>query len=179
MPENTIVQVAPRAFTRREKTVIRQDVKRFEKIGRDHRCVSLEDYANFVVDRMKTDDNGALTPKSFELFRGLVAYFGDQLLYETTLARLAGEVHIEGQGPLDALGGSIPGWLLADRFEDLHVLVEPLIYDRIFGHQQWPVPLDDLRDQIIDWSHGYLFTAEVETFWVFGEDMAPEEFLTA
>ena len=109
MPENTVVQVTPRAFTRREKTIIRQDVKRFEKIGRDHRCVSLEDYANFVADRMKTDDHGGLTPKSFELFRGLVAYFGDQLLYETTLARLTGEVHIEGQGPLDALGGNIPG----------------------------------------------------------------------
>lgn len=179
MPENTTIQVAPRAFTRREKTIIRQDVKRFEKIGRDHHCVDLEDYANFVADRMKTDEQGAITPKSFELFRGLVAYFGDQLLYETTLARLTGDVCIEGQEPIDALGDTIPGWLLADRFEDLHVLVGPLIYDRIFGRQQYPVPLDELRDQIIDWSHGYLFTAEVETFWVFGEDIAPEEYLTA
>ena len=45
-----------REFTRREKTCIRQDVKRFEKIGRDHHCNSLEDYVDFVRERIRFTD---------------------------------------------------------------------------------------------------------------------------
>lgn len=179
MPEKMTIRMTPRAFTRREKTIIRQDVKRFEKIGRDHNCVELEDYANFVADRFKKDDQGLMTPKTFQLFRGLVAYFGEQLLYETTLARLTGEVEFEGQGFLDSVDATVPGWLLVDRFSSLDVFVAPLIYDRIAENQRLPVPLDVLMDQIIDWNHGYLFNDEVETSWIFGENVEPEGRLAA
>src|SRR5699024_11614235 len=87
-------EFTPRKFTRREKTIIRQDVKRFEKIGRDHGCTTLEEYAEYVTERTHRDADGYLTQKSFGLFRALGAYFGEQLLYNTTMTRATCNVQV-------------------------------------------------------------------------------------
>lgn len=175
------IQVVPRVFTRREKTLNRQDVKRFEKIGRDHGCLAMEDYANFVIDRIKFDDDGRLTIKSFELLRGLVAFFGNELVWQSTLARLA--VDMKSQHPDDEVlehwTTFMPGWLLVDGFADQHVFVANIIYDRIIRADSWLVPLDDILDQIIDWNHGYLIRDEVDTRWIAGYDIEPEDYLAA
>lgn len=179
MQQNISVLLNPRPFTRREKTSIRQDVKRFEKIGRDHGCVTLEDYADFVAERIKYDEQGRLIPKSFWLFRGLVSYFGHQLLNETTLARMTGEIEDAQFGTSGLLSEEIPGWLLVDRFSGLSVFVAPLVYGRILGNEYWSESLDDLMDQIIDWNHGYLFRDEVDTPWIAGEAVEPDEYSAA
>src|SRR5699024_8613217 len=109
-----IVSVTPRAFTRREKTSIRQDVKRFQKIGRDHGCAVLEDYAEFVAERLRYDDTGILTYRSVELIRGLSAHFGDLLLHYTSMVRIAGEPRITNceNRTLHNFVETFPGWLV-------------------------------------------------------------------
>src|SRR5699024_10016778 len=116
------IQVTPRAFTRREKTIIRQDVKRFEKIGRDHKCVTMEDFADFVTNRMKYKD-GKITVTSKRLIRGLTVSFGEQLLHTTTMARLPIDLTGGTQPRSSPLRSATPGWLLADRFVSQTVLV--------------------------------------------------------
>lgn len=181
MSTETILYTTPRPFTRREKTLLRQDVKRFEKIGRDHGCVTMEDFANFVTDRLKYDEAGNLTEYSRKLFRGLVTYFGEQLQYNTTLARMANDVEIEK--PCSTLGWAIfqdvPGWLLVDRFWNQSVVVVMIVAERIFRPNPWPTSLDDILDQIIDWNQGYIFIDEIETAWISGDDMEPEHDIAA
>lgn len=175
------VEITPRAFTRREKTSIRQDVKRFEKIGRDHGCVTMEDYARFVSDRLKPNDQGGISPSSWGLIRGLAVYFGEQLLYNTTLARMAADFADEDPGvqlAIDWHEGN-PGGLLVDRFAGQHVFVPSIILERLDESHRWPVSLDEILDQIIDWNHGYLFREEVETRFVIGEDIEPDASMAA
>jgi len=172
------IQVTPRPFTRREKTSIRQDVKRFEKIGRDHKCVTMEDFADFVTNRMKYKD-GKITVTSKSLIRGLTVYFGEQLLYNTTMARLAIDVTGGTQHLISTLRSENPGWLLADRFVGQTVLVWPIVVDYVTQGHQCSTSLDDLLDQLIDWNHGYLFREEIETPWALGHDLEPENFLAA
>lgn len=172
------IHVRPRSFTRREKTSIRQDVKRFEKIGRDHKCVTMADFANFVTDRLKYKD-GRITATSKSLIRGLTVYFGEQLLYNTTLARLAVDITSGAQQLITDLRDENPGWLLADRFIGQTVLVWPIVFDYVTLAPQCATSLDDLLDQLIDWNHGYLFRDEIETPWAFGYDLEPEDYLAA
>lgn len=175
------LQLTPRVFTRREKTILRQDVKRFEKIGRDHGVTTFDDYAHFVIDRIKYDDDDKLTEKSFNLVRGLTAYYGEQLLYDTTLARLATDIagDVLEHERFATWWKATPGLLLVDRFAGQSVMVASIIWDRIFPSDRWPMGLDELFDQIIDWNHGYLIQDEVDTQWVTGNDMKPEDYLAA
>lgn len=181
MSAQPVLELTPRVFTRREKTTIRQDVKRFEKIGRDHGVITFDDYAFFVADRVKFDDGDKLTEKSFTLMRGLIAYFGEELLYETTLARLATDLstHNQYQAVSESTWNALPGRLLVDRFAGQTVLVTNIIYDRVFPADRWPVSLDEIFDQIIDWNQGYLIRDEVDTKWVIGNDIEPEDYLAA
>lgn len=48
MPHQKI-EFSVRTFSRREKTCIRQDVKRFEKIRRGHGCEVLDDFVEFLL----------------------------------------------------------------------------------------------------------------------------------
>lgn len=175
------LNLTPRAFSRSEKTILRQDVKRFQKIGRDHGVIAFDDYAYFVIDRIKHEDSGKLTQKSFTLLRGLMSYFGEELLYETTLARLATDLTVAGDDPLlwERYWSDTPGRLLVDRFAGQTVMVANIIHDRVFATDQRPMPLDEIFDQIIDWNQGYLIRDEVETPWVLGNDIEPEDYLAA
>lgn len=175
------LNLTPRAYSRREKTILRQDVKRFQKIGRDHGVMAFDDYAYFVIDRVKRDESGQLTQKSFTLLRGLISYFGEELLYETTLARLATDLTVTGDDPLlwERQWGDTPGRLLVDRFAGQTVMVADIIHSRVFANDQWPIALDEIFDQIIDWNQGYLIRDEVETPWVIGNDIEPEDYLAA
>ena len=170
-----------REFSRGEKTCIRQDVKRFEKIGRDHGCATLDNYADFVTERTRRDDEGFLTQKSFELFRGLGAYFGHQLLQNTTLSRIACDVQPKGShGHLTAaIAEANPGWLVADIHLNQYVIVPYLIVECVFPTSPWLDSLDDIFDQIIDWNHGYLSLEDIATIWVFGHDREPADNLAA
>ncbi|GAA2044072.1 hypothetical protein GCM10009720_26200 [Yaniella flava] len=175
------VELVPRAFTRREKTSIRQDVKRFEKIGRDHGCVSMEDFAHFVSDRVKSNSAGGLTSSSKELIRGLAVYFGEQLLYNTTLARLAVDFVDDDSTLRSAIAWheENPGGVLVDRFAGQSVFAPSIILERLDESHRWPVSLDEILDQIIDWNHGYLFREEVETLFITGEDIEPDASMAA
>ena len=173
MHNEYIFAISPRALTRREKTCIRQDVKRFEKIGRDHGCTSFEDYAEFVGERTRRDDEGFLPQKSFELFRGLGAYFGDQLLDETTMTRSTGD--LRAHEPHDTLAQQIvanhPGWLLVDHLTDQSVIIPCIMTQRIFSANYWSASLDDIFDELVDWNQGYLTNDDVQTPWVSGPDL--------
>lgn len=164
-----------RKFSRREKTSIRQDVKRFEKIGRDHGCCTLDDYVEFVALRTRRDDDGFLTQKSFELFRGLGSYFGDQLLHNTTMIRVGCD--IQPDDPEDYLtplmAKAHPGWLLSDLLMDQQVIVPYLMAEHVFPTTPWSASLDDVFDQLIDWNQGYLSIEEVETSSLWGDDIDP------
>lgn len=180
MPDRTMT-LKYRTFSRREKTCIRQDVKRFEKIGRDHGCTTFDEYVEFVAERTRRDDDGFLTQKSFELFRGLGAYFGDQLLDHTTMTRVACD--IQGFHPEDnsivVMAESNPGWLISDVVRDQNVIVPYLMTEQVFPITPWRDSLDDVFDQIIDWNQGYLFKEDLGTACVFGEDLEPFEFRAA
>ena len=173
MHSNLSFVMTPRAFTRREKTCIRQDVKRFQKISRDHGCATFEDYAEFVYERTRRDDEGHLTQKSFELFRGLGAFFGDQLLDETTMSR--GTANVEKDESPEALAHLIvanyPGWLLLDHLTGQSVVIPFIMSQRIFTSNYWTASLDDIFDEIVDWNHGYLTVDEVQTPWIAGPDL--------
>lgn len=175
------LNLTPRAFTRREKTILRQDVKRFQKIGRDHGVITFEDYAYFVTDRMKRDGFGQLTENSLALLRGFISYFGEELMHETTLARLATDLTVTQSAAQEVQQhwNSVPGRLLVNRFVGQQVLVAGVIQDRVFGTAPWPMPLDEIFDQIVDWNQGYLIKDEVETRWVIGNDIEPEDYLAA
>lgn len=181
MRSEKILSVTPRAFTRREKTSIRQDVKRFQKIGRDHGCTVLEDYAEFVAERLRYQDNGDLTTKSFELIRGLGAYFGDALLDHTPMVRIAGEMHVNiPQGrDTENLMDSHPGWLLGDQITTQSVIVPLIITDRVTTSMQWTESLDDIFDEIVDWNQGYLTRDDIRTPWVLGPDLEVPAFWAA
>ncbi len=170
-----------RDFSRREKTSIRQDVKRFEKIGRDHGCRTLDDYVEFVTERTRRDEEGNFTQRSFELFRGLGAYFGQRLMDETTLSRLAADVSPGAQHEdlTQQMVEANPGWLLADFFQDQFVTVPFLLTDHIFANSWGQASLDDLFDELIDWNHGYLSKDDVEAAGLFGSDVVPDLFLAA
>lgn len=174
-------EFTPRKFTRREKTIIRQDVKRFEKIGRDHGCTTLEEYAEYVAERTHRDADGYLTQKSFELFRALGAYFGEQLLYNTTMTRATCNVQVRKADDrlTQDMVASNPGWLLADMKVKQSVIVPYVMIERLFPVSPWTESLDDLLDQIIDWNHGYLLQEEINTAWVAGYDLEPVGFLAA
>lgn len=177
-----LLNLTPRAFNRREKTILRQDVKRFQKIGRDHGVSTFEDYAYFVIDRIKRDESGKLTDKSFALFRGLTGYFGEELMNETTLARLATDLTVTEDPDAEAVEqywSAVPGRLLVDRFAGQTVMIADIIYTRVFVADRFPMPLDEIFDQIIDWNQGYLIRDEVETPWVIGNDIEPEDYLAA
>ena len=140
-----------REFTRREKACIRQDVKRFEKIGRDHRCDSLEDYVVFVRERMRFTDEGDFTVKSLLLVRGLIAYFGDRLIRETTLERVATTLQ------------HTPGSLVRDPQTFQTVFVANLIFDYLMTDDLWAPSLDEIMDELVDWNDCHLATEDVQT----------------
>lgn len=173
MQSQKTVSVIPRAFTRREKTCIRQDVKRFQKIGRDHGCAVLEDYAEFVVERLRYHDDGDLTSRSFELVRGFGAYFGDLLLSYSPMVRIAGELRMTNpNGRLtENLMDSHPGWLLADQMTTQSVVVPLIITDRVTSSSYWAESLDDIFDEIVDWNQGYLSQDDIRTPWILGPDL--------
>lgn len=156
-----------REFTRREKTCIRQDVKRFQKIGRDHRCDSLEDYAHFVRERIKITNEGEFTIKSLSLIRGLIAYFGDRLIRETNLERVATTLQ------------RTPGWLLRDPKTFQAVFVSDLIIDFLITNKLWEPTLDEIMDELIDWNYGYLDTEDLHTVHVWDPDTGLQDYLAA
>lgn len=156
-----------REFTRREKTCIRQDVKRFEKIGRDHHCQSLDDYANFVRERMKRTVDGEFTLKSVMLIRGFIAYFGDRLMRETNLARVATTLELA------------PGWLLRDAETFQTVFVGDVIVDCLLTDDLWAPTLDEIMDELIDWNYGYLDTEDVPTPHVWDPNTGLQNYLAA
>src|SRR5699024_719574 len=170
-----------RNFTRREKTSIRQDVKRFEKIGRDHGCDSFDDYAEYVRERTKRDDEGFLLQKSFELFRGFGAYFGDQLIRATSMTRTACNMTLDGLGSevFAEMVEHNPGWMVADMRLPQMVVVPYLISEQLFVDDPWPTALDDIFDQIIDWNLGYLDQLEIDSAWVIGVDLEPVRYSAA
>lgn len=176
-----IVSVTPRAFTRREKTCIRQDVKRFQKIGRDHGCTVLEDYAEFVAERLRYNDTGILTTRSVELIRGLSAYFGDLLLHYTTMVRIAGEPRITNYESRTTRNfiETFPGWLVADQITTQSVMVPMIVYDRVTTSTFWTESLDDIFDEIVDWNEGYLTRDDVHTPWILGPDLEMSDFWAA
>lgn len=173
MHGNLNILMTPRAFTRREKTCIRQDVKRFHKISRDHGCTTFEHYAEFVFERTRRDEEGHLTQKSFELFRGLGAFFGDQLLNETTMSRSTGVLEQEDQQEtlMQQIVANFPGWLVVDHLTDQSVLIPCIMSQRILTSNYWSASLDDIFDEIVDWNHGYLTVDEVQTPWIAGPDL--------
>lgn len=156
-----------REFTRREKTCIRQDVKRFEKIGRDHRCDSLEDYAHFVRERMKYSDTGEFTIKSLTLVRGLIAYVGDQLKRETNLERVMTTLELA------------PGWLLRDPDTFQTVFVGDVVIEYLITNDFWAPTLDEIIDELIDWNYGYLETEDLHTRHVWDPDTGLGAYLAA
>lgn len=170
-----------RTFSRHEKTCIRQDVKRFEKIGRDHGCGTLDEYVEYVAERTRRDDGGFLTQRSFELFRGLGAYFGDQLLRNTTMSRVACDVlsHHPKHHVTVIMAESNPGWLISDVLTNQNVIVPSLMTEHVFPLSPWINSLDEIFDQIIDWNQGYLGIDDLGTASVFGEDLEPLNFLAA
>ena len=156
-----------REFTRREKTCIRQDVKRFEKIGRDHGCDSLEDYAEFVRERMRFTDEGDFTLKSLLLVRGLIAYFGDRLIRETMLERVAITVQ------------QTPGALVRDPQTFQTVFVANLIFDYLMTDDLWAPTLDEIMDELVDWNYGYLDTEDVQTNHAWDPNTGLHDYLAA
>ena len=181
MQSERIVSVIPRAFTRREKTCIRQDVKRFQKIGRDHGCAVLEDYAEFVAERLRYHEAGELTTRSVELIRGLGAYFGDLLLHYTTMVRVAGELRMtsEEKRSIRNVMDTFPGWLVADQITTQSVMVPLIVHDRVTSSTYWTESLDDIFDEIVDWNEGYLTRDDVHTPWIFGPDLEMSDFWAA
>jgi hypothetical protein len=175
-----VVDLSFRGFSRREKTIIRQDVKRFEKIGRDHGCTLLDEFVEYVAERTKRDDEGYLTQKSFILFRGLGAYFGDQLIRHTMMGRFACDVRVHGSNndTMTVMAQANPGWLVSDVMLDQHVIVPYLMTEHVFP-TGWAPSLDDIFDQLIDWNQGYLIKEELDTTCVFGEDLEPVNFYAA
>lgn len=181
MDSNFGISFHPREFTRREKTCIRQDVKRFEKIGRDHHCDTFEDYVDFVRNRLKFDEDEQLTLKSYELFRGLTAYFGDQLLRNTAFQRVAGEAWIRARDNTETqLGGNaLPGWLLFDAGTGQLIYVSWIVLEQVLVAPYRSASLDDIFDEIIDWNHGYLLREDLHTSGVGGPDVGLEDYLAA
>lgn len=156
-----------RALTRREKTVIRQDVKRFEKIGRDHHCHTLEDFATFVRERLRIADTGQFTPKSLQLVGGLTAYFGDRLIRATDFIRIA------------TTPQAAPGWMLRDPSTFQTVFVLDLIIEHVIAMHPWEPTLDDIRDELVDWNAGYTETVELFTDHVWDPDTGLNDYLVA
>lgn len=156
-----------REFTRREKTCIRQDVKRFEKIGRDHHCNSLEDYVDFVRERIRVTDEGGITTKSLLLIRGLIAYFGDRLIRQTTMERVATTLQ------------HTPGSLVRDPQTFQTVFIANLIFDHLIADDLWAPSLDEIMDELIDWNDGYLDTEDVQTDHAWDPTTGLREYLIA
>ena len=156
-----------REFTRREKTCIRQDVKRFEKIGRDHRCDSLEDYAYFVRERLRYTDQGEFTLKSLMLVRGLIAYVGDQLIRQTGLERVITTLQLA------------PGWLLRDPGTYQTVFVGDVVINHLITDDMWAPTLDEIVDELIDWNYGYLDKEDLSTDHVWDPDSGLSDYLAA
>lgn len=181
MPTVHTFKVAPRPFTRREKTIIRQDVKRFQKIGRDHGCTLLEDYAEFVSERLRRDDEGNLTAKSFELVRGLGAHFGDLLLDYTPMTRVTGDLDVTYLSATEAknIVDKHPGWLMVDQWTTQSVLIPFVIADRLLVSNYWAASLDDIFDEIVDWNQGYLTKDDLRTAWALGPDLEDADFWAA
>src|SRR5699024_9133066 len=147
----------------------------------DHGVTTFDDYAHFVIDRIKYDDDDKLTEKSFNLVRGLTAYYGDQMLYDTTLARLATDIAgvVLEHESFATWWKATPGLLLVDRFAGQSVMVASIIWDRIFPSDRWPMRLYVLFYQIIDWNHGYLLQYKVDTKLVTDNDIESEDYLAA
>lgn len=156
-----------REFTRREKTCIRQDVKRFEKIGRDHRCDSLDDYADFVRERLRFTDEGYFTTKSVSLVRGLIAYVGDQLIRATNLERVMTTLQLA------------PGWLLRDPGTYQTVFVGDLVIGYLLTHDLWGPTLDDIMDELVEWNDGYLDKEDLYTRHVWDPEIGLGDYLAA
>lgn len=173
-------EVTLRPFTRREKTSIRQDAKRFHKIGRDHGCVTLDDYAEFVSQRLRHDAEGFLTQKSTDYLRGLGVYFGEQLMNESSLVRVAAELTGKLASPTakEIIEGQ-PGWFMIDVLQDQCVLIPVAINEHVLGGPQWRNSLDDFLDQIVDWNLGYVSRDDLVTNALVGSDVEPDAYLAA
>lgn len=156
-----------REFTRREKTQLRQRVKRFEKIGRDHHCAVLEDYVNFVRDRFRVTDQKLPTDKSAELVLGLIAYVGDRLIRATDLERIAVSDRV------------LPGGLIRDPNTFQTVFVDSLVLEQIVGFNRWVPSLDEIFDQLVDWNLGYLCKEDLQTTQVWDPEIGLQNYLAA
>lgn len=174
------LQLTMRPFTRREKTSIRQDSKRFHKIGRDHGCVTLDDYADFVSQRLRRDADGFLTQKSRDYLRGLGVYFGEQLMNESSLMRVAAGFTGQMADPVaTAITEAQPGWFMADMLQNQFVMIPVAINEHVLGGSSWRDSLDDLLDQIVDWNLGYLSRDDLTTNAIVGSDIEPDLYLAA